>query len=85
MKFKLEASCNTAFCKCFVCHDAFVVQSAVLVREQGEQSLHEAQELQAELAEQSRAIQVQRVELREREKQLAMVSWSNSNTEVCQC
>ena len=45
----------------------------MLVREKGEQSLTEGQRLQEELAEQVRAIQVQREGLAEKEKLLAVV------------
>ena len=52
----------------------YIIQSAIEVRDQGERSLLEARTLQLELSEQSRTMERELMELREREKHFAAVS-----------
>ena len=55
------------------------------VHDRGEKSLLEAQTLQLKLSEQSRAIETQLAELREREKHFATVRGNRSHESVFNC
>ena len=58
----------------------YIIQSAIEVRDQGERSLLEARTLQLELSEQSRTMERELMELREREKHFAAVSGDHNKS-----